>query len=171
MLVGFSFGFSQEKESTKMDQFLSKTGQIIKYIDYNLIEIQSSFESSENRIRKLISTGGEISYFYQIEKHTKYSTVTASVEYKDLLEVIKATDMLIKSFPDDKSMKSDYMQNQFISTDGFKIGYYISKSDSSWFIKLDKYSSDNTLYFKDISKVRENLTLAKDKIEQLMNVK
>jgi len=59
--------YSQEaKEAqTKMDAFASKTGVIIKFVDYNLLNLYLTYGAAETKVKKLIS-GGEVRYFSQI---------------------------------------------------------------------------------------------------------
>ena len=60
-----------KEESTKMDAFASKTGAIIKYIDYSLPNIKLTYGVAETKIREFIS-GPDVEYFYQISKEGKY---------------------------------------------------------------------------------------------------
>ena len=84
-----------QKAETKMDAFASKTGVIIKFIDTKQPDLKLLYGSAaETRIRRIIS-GADSKYFYQIENKGKYSSSTASIEYSDLIEVIKA----IKALP------------------------------------------------------------------------
>ncbi|MBK0370081.1 hypothetical protein [Flavobacterium agrisoli] len=152
---------------TKMDVFTSKTGVLTKFIDYNLPQIKSGFSTvSEARVRKLIS-GNTSLYFYQIEKQGKYTSVTASIEYVDLVEVINALNSLKGDLDKDIQMNSDYLENKFTTVDGFQIGYYVSKGKASWYLKLEKYGSDNTLFINDIESLDNSLNGAKSKIEEL----
>ena len=167
-----SYGFSQdiktesENPKTKMEAFASKTGVITKFTDTNLTELKSSYTVSETRVRKLTSGDNE-RYFYQIQKPGKYGTSTASIEYSDLLEVIKAINNLKAEVNDDINSSPDYLENKFITEDGFQLGYYVSKGKAVWYIKLEKYGSDKTLYIKDLEKIESNFIEAKNKIEEL----
>ncbi|QTE22673.1 hypothetical protein [Polaribacter cellanae] len=173
ILIFFSLKtFSQDKKKqpekvkTKMEVFTSKTGVISKYTDFNLDKLKTIYSNSETRIRKL-SSGNIENYFYQIEKQGKYGSSTASIEYSDLLETIKALNKLASEVDIDLKSEPDYMENKFISEDGFQLGYYISKNKANWFIKLEKFGSDKTLFIKDLEKLKIALQLAKSKIEKL----
>ena len=168
VLLTISLGFAQDTKdvATKMDQFSSRTGSIVKYVDYTLPDLKSSYNSSESKVRKFIS-GGEIAYFYQISAKGKYGTKTASIAYEDLLEVIKALSTLKSEIVNDVALSPDYLENKFVTDDGFQIGYYISKGKPSWYIKLEKYGSGNTLFIKDFAKVETAFVGAKSKIEEL----
>ena len=168
VLLTISTVLSQDVNETvtKMDAFTSKTGSIIKYVDFNLPNIKSSYNSSQTKVRKLISSG-EVVYFYQISAQSKYGTKSASIAYEDLLEVIKAINTLKSEASTDLILNPDYLENKFITDDGFQIGYYVSKGKLKWYIKLEKYGSDNTLYIKDFSKIESAFIGAKSKIEEL----
>jgi len=164
----FSQDLKKEAETikTKMDAFSSKTGAITKFIDTKLPNLKASFESAETRIRK-ISSGTSAAYFYQIEKAGKYSNSTASIEYADLIEVLKALKILRADVEKDISLKPDYLENKFISVDGFQVGYYISKGKASWYLKLEKYGSDNTLFIDNGDTIENAFIEAKNKIDEL----
>lgn len=172
LLLGFTTLFAQEvkKEAetakTKMDMFSSKTGTITKFTDFQLPNLKTSFVGAETRIRK-ISNGLTNTYFYQIEKVGKYSSSIASIEYSDLLEVLKAIKTLKLEVDKDVASNPDYLENKFITVDGFQIGYYVSEGKVSWYIKLEKYGSDNTLFIDNGDTVESAFTDAKNKIDEL----
>jgi hypothetical protein len=156
-----------EKEKTKIDVFTSRTGSIIKLSDYKLTVIKALYGGvSETRIRK-INSGSLVSYFFQIEKQGKYNTSTASIEQSDLLEVIKAINSLKTEVEKDISTNSDYLENKFTTVDGFKIGYMINRGKVTWFLQLEKYGSDNTVFIENLEIVEKAFEEAKSKIEEL----
>lgn len=154
-------------EQTKMDVFTSKTGNLLKYIDTNLPNLKTSFASCRTRVRK-INSGTTTGYFYQIVKEGKYGDNTASIEYSDLIELLKALKALKTDVESDIALNPDYMENKFITEDGFQVGYYVSNEKASWYIKLEKYSSDATLFINDGNVIETAFTEAKNKIEELM---
>lgn len=161
--------FSQEKkeQKSKMSDFVSKTGVIIKFEDYNLPNIKAMFYNVvESRIRK-ITSGNEEQFFFQISKKGKYDTKTTSIAYDDLLEVQKALIKLKSQSESDLNATSDYLENKFISDDGFRIGYYINKKKLTWTMRLEKHGSDNTVFIKDFVTLLEAFNLGKEKIEEL----
>lgn len=166
-------GFSQDAKKevkgaeTKMDAFLSKTGTLIKFVDYNLPNLMLLYgEMAETRVRK-ISSGSESHFFYQIEKQGKYGSSIASIEYSDLLEVIKAMKVLKADANKDIPVNPDYLENKFVTDDGFQVGYYISSGKITWYLKLQKYGSDNTLIIKYGGTIDTAFDEAKTKIEEL----
>lgn len=165
--------FAQEEKKdvtplkTKMDVFTSKTGVIRKFVDINLSGLRGSYlETAETRIRKVSSSTVAL-YFYQIEKKGKYNSSTASIEYIDLLEIIKALTTLTAEVEKDIASNPDYLENKFITVDGFEVGYYVSKSKANWYIKLEKYGSDNTLFVNSAAVLETAFNEGKNRIEVL----
>ena len=150
----------------KMTEFASKTGVIVKFEDYTLPEIKLLYGVAETKVRKLTS-GGEVKNFYQISNEGKYGTKTASIAYEDLLEIQKAMTTLKTQSEIDINTESDYVENKFVTDDGFKIGYYVSKSKLNWFMVLEKYGSNNTIFIKSADSIDEALEVAKNKMNSL----
>ena len=151
---------------TKMDVFSSKTGTIITFIDTKLPDMKSSFTTVETRIRKILS-GGDFKYFYQIIKQGQYGSKTASIEYSDLVEVNKAIQTLKEEATKDIAMNPDYLETKFVTADGFQVGYYVEKGKISWYITLEKYGSDNTIFIKQSESIETAFRDAQKKIEDL----
>ena len=59
------------------------------------------------------------------------------IEYADLIEVNKALNILISEAPNDAKTQPDFLKSQYVTKDGFSIGYDIKKSKVSWFIGVD----------------------------------
>jgi len=156
------------KEATKMDVFASKTGVIIKYIDYKLPNLKLTYGIAETKIRKLYS-GQDVGYFYQISKKNEYGTKTASIAYEDLIEVLKAIQSLKEASESDKALNPDYLENKFVTDDGFQVGYYVSKGKLKWYLVLEKYGSGNTVFIYNFSTIETAFNEAKTKIESLKN--
>ena len=165
--VAYAQDAKKENESkTKMEMFSSKTGVITKFYDVNLPRLASNYTSSDTRIRVLRS-GNTDAYFYQIEKEGKYNSSVASIEYSDLLEVIKAIKSLKSEVDADIQSNPDYLENKFVTSDGFQVGYYVSKGKSTWYLRLEKYGSDNTLFFNSYNAIEESMVNARNKIDEL----
>lgn len=160
------FAEDAKTQVTKMDVFASKTGAIIKFIDYSLPDLQVSYSLAETKVRKLIS-GDSIGYFYQISYEGKYDTKTASIAYEDLLEVIKALQKLKTETANDLSSKPDYLENKFVTEDGFQLGYFVSEGKLSWYLVLEKYGSGNTVFINDVAIIEKAFSEAKEKIESI----
>lgn len=109
------------------------------------------------------NNGASTAYFYQITKEGKYHNSVASIEYSDLIELLKAVKVLKGEVTGDVAANSDYMENKFITIDGFQVGYYVSKGKASWYIKPEKYGSDNTLFIDNGDTIETAFTDAKSK--------
>lgn len=151
---------------TKMDEFVSQTGTIIKFEDYDLPNLRGSIKVHETSVRA-VSAAGQTAYFFRIKKVTKYKTITAAIAYEDLQELIKATNSLKAAVPGDEDTASDWLENKFVTDDGFFIGYYVSAGKTKWYIQLDKYSSDNIIFIRDIDQALSLFGMAVSKIEEL----
>lgn len=157
-----------QKAETKMEAFASKTGTIIKFIDTKQPDLKLLYGSvAETRVRKVIS-GSDSKYFYQIESKGKYSSSTASIEYSDLIEVIKAIKTLNSDLANDIALNpEDYLENKFTTSDGFQVGYLINNGKATWYLRLEKYGSDNTIFIKDGETIETAFSNAKTKIDEL----
>ena len=103
---------------TKMEAIASRTGIITKSIDFKLPSLKLFLgEPAQTRIRKVMS-GHETQYFYVVEKQSKTAISTGSIEYADLLEVIKVLGTLKLEADNDLSSKRDYVENKFVTSDG-----------------------------------------------------
>lgn len=172
LMIGFTTSAQEEKKEhkaveTKMDAFVSKAGTITKFQDFNLKPIKLLYgDMVETRIRK-INSGQLKGYFFQIEKAGKYSSSTASVEYADLVEIIKAFGSLKADVESDLALNPDYLENKFITVDGFQVGYLLQKGKVIWYLKLEKYGSDSTAFIADANDLEIAFNDAKTKIEEL----
>lgn len=162
-------GQSVKESNTKMDVFASKTGVIIKFVDFSLPNLNLTYGAAETKVRKLIS-GGDVGYFYQVSYKGQYDTKTASIAYEDLLEVIKALQTLRTELTADQSSNPDYLENKFVTEDGFQLGYYVSSGKVKWYLVLEKYGSGNTIFINDVLTIETALNGAKSKIESLKNL-
>lgn len=156
-----------EKQLTKFEEFASRTGSILKFVDVTMPKIPLIYGSVETGIRTVLSSQ-ENAYFYRIEKEETSRNIAhiAMIEYSDLVEVNKAIDKLLSEVDSDTQSNPDYLENKFITEDGFQVGYYVSKGKASWYIKLEKYGS-STIFIKDPNDLITAFKNAQTKIEEL----
>ncbi|MCR4773662.1 MAG: hypothetical protein K5854_04830 [Prevotella sp.] len=157
-----------EKKLTKFEQFTSKTGRISKFVDVKMPNIPQSFMGSlETSIRTLMGEQSN-SYFYRIEQAETQRSVAhiAMIEYSDLVEINKALTKLVGEVESDCAANPDYLENRFITEDGFQIGYYISKGKANWYLKLERYSN-STVFIKNAEALLDNFPAAQKRIEEL----
>lgn len=165
-----SFGQTNEaaKKLTKFEEFSSKTGRITKFVDVNMPRISESFLGSlETGVRTIMGSDRN-AYFYRIEDPETSRSVShiAMIEYSDLVEINKALAKLVGEVDADCAANPDYLENKFVTDDGFEIGYYVSKGKASWYLKLERYSN-STVFIKNASELTNNFTAAQKKIEEL----
>lgn len=156
-----------EKQLTKFEQFSSKTGKISKFVDVNMPKIPKSYMGSlETGIRILM--GEKNVYFYRIEEEETSRSIAhiAMIEYSDLVEINKALAVLLSEVEADCAANPDYLENKFISEDGFQVGYYVSKGSASWYMKLERYGK-STVFIKNAEAITSGFTAAQQKIEEL----
>ena len=168
-VLGSYVSYAQEKTETfktKTDVFLSRTGSIIKYVDYSQPNLASKYSSCETRVRKITNGTNVPLIVYQIVKEGKYSSSTASIDYVDLIEILKAIKVLKNDVVADV-LSSNYIENKFVSTDGFQLGYYISGGKSVWYIQLEKYGSDKTVFIDNVDVIEAAMNNAKIKMDEI----
>lgn len=157
-----------EKELTKFEAFTSNTGKIIKFYDVKMPKIATFLGGKLDASIRVVQKGTDKMYFYRIEKAetTSSNARIAMIEYSDLVEINKAIATLINEQSVDESAGRDYLENKFISEDGFQVGYYISGSSTRWYVKLERYSS-STVFFSDKEAVVTAFSGAQAKIEEM----
>ena len=147
--------FAQElekKEQTTFEKFTSSIGSIVKFYDYTMPKLSSSYQSATVEVRKVIS-GSQSNCFLHIE-FTPYqrSAQSAFIAAEDLVEMKKALEELKTLASSDGTGEADYMENKFRIKDGSYIGYYIQKNKSgdkepTWYFNINGYNG-GTLFFK-----------------------
>ena len=81
--------------------------------------------------------------------------------------MLKVVKVLKGEVVNDIAANSDYMENKFVTVVGFQVGYYVSKGKANWYIKLEKFGTDNTLFINDGDTIEAAFTDAKSKIDEL----
>ncbi|GAA3521015.1 hypothetical protein GCM10022393_39180 [Aquimarina addita] len=156
------FGQEVKEHQTKINEFISKKGAIIRFEDLKLPNIKSAYEFAESRIRK-IEISDEKGLFLQISISGKYDTKTSSISYEDLIEIQNAMGVLQKLAQNDLSTELDYIENKYTTKDEFIIGYYVSKNKLNWYMKIE----GSSLFSKNSEVFQQAFNLAKDKMESL----
>lgn len=166
--VCYSQGHGETKKLTKFEEFSSKTGSITKFVDTKMPNIPESFIGSlKVGVRTIIGSQKNI-YFYRIEEEETSSSTShiAMIEYSDLVEINKALNRLSSDVNSDIQSNPDYLENKFVTEDGFQVGYYISKGKASWYMTLERYSS-STVFVNNAEVLTSALKDAQSKIEEL----
>lgn len=124
-----------EKKLTKFEEFSSKTGVIMKFADVTLPDrLQMNRGVVLYTSIRTIMRGSENVYFYRL--YTYGDGYTAWIEYSDLVEINKAVSRLVADVDADVAANPEYLENKFMTSDGFEVGYYVSKQKVTWYLKL-----------------------------------
>lgn len=154
-----------QKKQTKFEQLASKTGSILKFVDISMPRIGNL----ETSVRTVLGEQKN-KYFYRIEKleTSNSNSKIAMIEYSDLVEINKALTKLLSEEKTDSESNPDYLENKYITEDGFSIGYYIEKGIPNWFVRLERYGKSTVFVKKET--IAENLPAAQKKIEELKSI-
>lgn len=104
----------------------------------------------------------------KLTKFEKFSSKTGVItKFQDvIMPNIKETFLIAAQVDTDIQSNPDYLENKFVTDDGFKVGYYISKGKAKWFVTFEQYSS-NTAFIKDQENLINSFKDAQTKIEEL----
>lgn len=155
---------------TKFESFSSRTGVICRFRDYNLPRMNLNKTADLTiaipsvRVLKLGPT--EKQYFFHVEMAKEYHSDAATIGYSDFQEMLKAFDILESCEEEDSLEAPDYLENHFVTEDGFKVGYYISEGKTVWFMNLSRYGTNSSLYMTK-SSLKSVLELAQAKFIEL----
>ncbi|MBK6915299.1 MAG: hypothetical protein IPH11_17150 [Ignavibacteriales bacterium] len=162
--------FAQEitKEESKFNQLASKTGTIIKFIDYKLSRLEFIGGGSANStVRKLI-INNEPHYFYYISIHSRWGNDVA-LTYDDFLALSEAMEKLKKDSAQDLALHLYYLENKFITEDGFELGYSIDSDKLTWYLVDNRFTSKNILLLSNLEILENSMKLAEQKFKILLN--
>ena len=125
---------SINNRGTVYDNYITQKGFKIKFVDKKLSKISYGISSNtylKCKLRIVEVEGIEKQYFVILGDDDDNI-----IEYSDLINVNKELERLIKEVDIDISQNPDYIENKYISNDGFVIGYYIEGKKSKWFMQL-----------------------------------
>ncbi|MCF2487495.1 hypothetical protein [Dyadobacter sp. CY347] len=170
LLLASRFSVAQESVSqpaTKLDKFTSKSGVIIKFEDYNLTGLAQQFgASAETKIRK-VHSGDDVKLFYLISNKTEYGLKVAAIASEDFTELSKALGTLQGQLVIDLQSKADYLENKYVTEDGFHLGYLIQKGKPTWYMRLEKYGSGGSIFLNQLTVIEDSFKLASTKLNEL----
>ena len=154
-----------KKQTTKYEEFTSKTGSFIKFTDIKQAKLSLSFATSvETSIRTVISASN--AHFYRIESTSNDGI--AMIEYSDLVEINKALNKLCADAELDIAANPEYLENKFRTIDGFEVGYYIEKKKANWWMRLEWFNHSLSIKNENLSTVVDAFKNAQERIEELM---
>lgn len=166
-MIAFAQGHEGIWKQTKFEKLTSQTGSLIKFTDISVPNFPLYLGGAVKAYIRTCLNGGENVYFYRIEQQSVEPRV-AMIEYSDLVEVNKAIEKMVKEITSDIQGNYGYLENRFMTEDGFLIGYRISKEKVSWFLKFGWYDSV-TVVVKNHEALVSAFRSAQQKIEELKN--
>ena len=163
-----ALAFGQQKDATKIDKISSKKGVTIKFIDYKLPVVESRFFPLKLTV-KVFEAGDERQLFYEVYVNAAdiKDAHVAWIAEEDLSDMINALQGLKQSAIKDVQSNPDYLENRFVTEDGFSVGYYVSQGQPSWFLSFGKIGSGESVFFDDVTTIEDLFKQAKDKMDSL----
>ena len=163
-----ALAFGQQKDGTKIDKIRSKKGVTIRFIDYKLPAVESRFAPLKLTV-KVFEAGDERQLFYEVYVNAAdiNDTNVAWIAEEDLSDMIHALQSLKQSAIKDAQSKPDYLENRFVTEDGFSVGYHISEGQLSWWLSFDEIGSGSSVFFDDVATIENLFKQAKDKMDSL----
>lgn len=169
-MASFAQG-EEKKDKTTFEKFTSSIGSIVKFIDYKMPVLETSYERAQVTVRK-VTNNNSSQCFLKIE-FTNYNKreYSAFIAYEDVVELAKALEQLKTLAENDGTGDANYLENKFRTKDRLYLGYYIDKNKNgdkapTWFISLEGYTSSN-LYFKSAEPLLETFNTAINKIKEI----
>ncbi|MBT6339604.1 MAG: hypothetical protein HOJ48_09960 [Desulfobacula sp.] len=163
-----ALAFGQQKDGTKMDKIRSKKGVTIRFIDYKLPVVESRFAPLKLTV-KVFEAGDESQLFYEVYVNAAdiKDTNVAWIAEEDLSDMINALQSLKQTAIKDAQSNPDFLENRFVTEDGFSVGYYVSEGQPSWFISFDKIGKGSDAFFDHVAIIEDMFKQAKDKMDSL----
>lgn len=167
----------ETETKTKLDLLFSEPGVIIKTVDYKMASLPTMTLTSnaETKVRVCKSERVE-EYYYIIKIVGKNGTMTAAIEHSDLLKVIDALKTLKAEEKADISSKPDYLENKYITSDGFKVGYIIKngwyeKGTSTWYLSQGSHCDlGEGMVLRSVEDFEQAIEEAKQKMDELKTI-
>lgn len=161
----------EKKEKTTFEKFTSSIGSIVKFVDYKMPILETSYERAQVTVRK-VTNNNSSQCFLKIE-FTNYNKreYSAFIAYEDVVELSKALEQLNNMAENDGTGDANYLENKFRTKDGLYLGYYIDKNKNgdkapTWFISLEGFGASN-LYFKSAEPLLNTFNSAIGKIKEI----
>lgn len=142
------FLYAQEKEG------------IYKFIDYPISPI--TVETYNNRVFSHMDTfvravlmKDEEQYYYVLRvvsndaQHLVEFTFVTMISYENLVKINKALKILLSEEEKDWKSGEAFVENKYVTDNGFKIGYIVENGRLEWFVESEYYGTINGLTLRD----------------------
>lgn len=151
-----------ESEKSKIETFSLKTGSLFKKEFKDVGEVKR-VKIQSLKITDMLSKNGVSGIKLETSVSKSYGSTEKSC-FLDIDEIdafVKSGKLLIETLAN--GSPTDYTEFQFTSRGGFQAGAFSSKSDWSYFMKLEKYDSDSYVFLSkdDFSKIINTIEAAK----------
>lgn len=168
MIISANVFAQQEmpKHKSTYEKFLSSKGTMITRDYYEMPGLDSQYQKVEAEVVKLTSVKGS-RFFYKLSIKAQYGDKSAVIAKEDLLEIYKALMSLKRQSQQESTTELAHRERYFKTIDGFQIGYYQIGTEQTFFIDLNNYQSDDTLYFVSHRRLDIAMEQAIEKISEL----
>lgn len=171
--------FAQNAEVTRLtkyEQLMSISATKVKFYDINLPDIILPNGHANFPFKICIRTviiNNKKGYFLSILHKDEAGKLEAMIEYSDLVKLNKALKDLTEEVSNDTVTECDYIENKYVTIDGFNIGYYLNKGAKgrlTWFIQLRWNSDVYSLNERHLDKFTKTFEDAQRKVESLARI-
>lgn len=84
------------------------------------------------------------------------SSSTAFISNDDFSDLINAFDALKAQLSTDEDTTADYLENKFVTDDGFQLGYFLSsKGKASWYLRLEPMGASAQFFSNKVDDLEE----------------
>ena len=161
-----SLAQDKEKQLSSYEEFISNSGSLITKKLHDLGKMKSLYQVPKSQVVEVI-TNNQSKHYYRLSVETQYSDKSAFIPYNDLSEIKIALNAIIEKSLQNADKSLGYEESYFVTSDGFKIGYYQEKKKQTFFVDLARYQTKDTIYFKDFNQLKSGIEEAVNKINEL----
>lgn len=155
-----------EQNLSKSEVCSSKTGIMSRCVDTYLADISTKNAKPLKTCIRTLKLGDNTSYLYVIKKANISSNVV--IRDSDVVAINKALDKFIREVDADCVIETDYIENKYITENGFEIGYFVSDGKATWYMKLER-ENKKLVEIKDPIELSQTFHVAQKTIERLKN--
>ena len=156
-------GISQNENNKVANKYLSSKGNtFVKFYDVTTLGVPTAFGGWVKTHIRVFQENPNSTYSYIIED--KSSSIL--IEYQDLVKINQALVRLQSEVDADIQAGRDYLENKYVSDNGFQIGYCVKNGEVSWFMQLNRNTSSFIL-LKEPELFIPSFKAAQQEIEEL----
>lgn len=165
ILLVSEIGFGQNMSN--YNKYIAGAETFLKFTDYNLENLNYSTSAELRRVE----SKADIVYYLRINVINNSLSYTASFNEVEIHNIINAIQQFKQEiFSDKEKVKTaQYIENKYITSDGYRIGYFVKKDGKSkWFIDVSNYSDYGTEFFNEVLPIE---TAFKQAVKKIITVK